>query len=97
MSNMLIEHDRKEHSMNKDTFRRAEDIQKNLETLRKAYDAISQEESELKILWSESNYTGGSTDRSFRIRSQNMGEIRDVLKNHFESRIAELEKEFEAL
>lgn len=83
--------------MNQDTFKKAKDIQEQLEFFRKAYNSISKSGSELQISWSESNYCGGSTDHTFWIRNWDMGEVRTVLLNYFLSRIAELEKEFEAL
>ena len=83
--------------MNQDTFKKAKDIQEQLEFFRKAYDSISKSGSEIRISWSESNYCGESTDRNFWIRNCDMGEVRTVLLNYFLSRIAELEKEFEAL
>lgn len=83
--------------MNQDTFKKAQEIQEQLEFFRKANNSISKSGSELQISWSESNYTGGSIDRSFWIRNCDMGEVRTVLLNYFLSRIAELEKEFEAL
>lgn len=88
---------RKDDSMNQDTFKKAQEIQEQLELFRKAYDSISKSGSELRISWSESNYCGESIDRYFRIRNCDMGEVRTVLANYFLSRIAELEKEFEAL
>lgn len=83
--------------MNQDTFKKAQEIQEQLELFRKAYDSISKSGSELRISWSESNYCGGSIDRYLWIRNCDMGEVRTVLLNYFISRIAELEKEFEAL
>lgn len=65
--------------MNQDTFKKAKDIQEQLEFFRKAYDSISKSG---RYLW---------------IRKCDMGEVRTVLENYFLSRIAELEKEFEAL
>ena len=83
--------------MNQDTFKKAQEIQEQLELFRKAYDSISKSGSELRISWSEINYCGGSIDRYFWIRKQDMGETRNLLIDFFKSRIAELEKEFEAL
>lgn len=83
--------------MNQDTFKKAKDIQEQLEFFRKACDSISKSGSEIRISWSESNYIGESMDRYFWIRNCEMAEVRTVLLNCFLSRIAELEKEFEAL
>lgn len=83
--------------MNQDIFKKAKDIQEQLEFFRKAYDSISKSGSEVRISWNESNYCGESMDRIFRIRNCDTGEVRTVLANYFLSRIAELEKEFEAL
>lgn len=83
--------------MNKDTFKKAQEIQEQLEFFKKARDSISKTGSEVQISWSESNYIGESTERRFWIRNCDMGEVRTVLLNYFISRIAELEKEFEAL
>lgn len=83
--------------MNHDTFKKAKDIREQLEFFRKAYDSISKSGSEIRISWSESNYYGESVDRYFWIRKCDMEEIRDILTDFFKSRIAELEKEFEAL
>lgn len=83
--------------MNKDTFKKAQEIQEQLELFRKAHNSISKSGSELRISWSESNYCGGLIDRDLWIRNCDMGEVRTVLLNYFISRIAELEKEFEAL
>ena len=83
--------------MNRDVFDKAKDIQEQLEFFRKAYNSISKSGSEVRISWSESNYCGESIDRYLWIRNCDMGEVRTVLLNYFISRIAELEKEFEAL
>ena len=83
--------------MNQNTFKNAKDIQEKLEFFRKAYDSISKSGSEVRISWSESDYCGESMDRTFWIRKYDTGEVRAVLANYFLSRIAELEKEFEAL
>lgn len=83
--------------MNRDVFDKAKDIQEQLEFFRKAYNSISKSGSEVCISWSESNYSGGSMDRTFWIRKCDMGEVRTVLANYFLSRIEELEKEFESL
>lgn len=83
--------------MNQDTFKKAKDIQEQLEFFRKAYDSILKSGSEVRISWNESNYCGESMDRTFWIRKCDMGEIRTVLLHYFLSRIAELEKEFESL
>ena len=83
--------------MNQDTFKKAQEIQEQLEFFRKAHNSISKSGSELRISWSESNYCGGSIDRDLWIRNCDMGEVRTVLLNYFISRITELEKEFEAL
>lgn len=83
--------------MNQDTFKKAKDIQEQLEFFRKALDSISKSGSEIRISWSESNYIGESMDLYFWIRNWDMGEVRTVLLNYFLTRIAELEKEFEAL
>ena len=65
--------------MNQDTFKKAQEIQEQLEFFRKAHNSISKSG---RYLW---------------IRNCDMGEVRTVLLNYFISRIAELEKEFEAL
>lgn len=83
--------------MNQETFKKAKDIQEQLEFFRKAYNSISKSGSEIRISWSESNYIGESMDRYFWIRNCDIKEIRTVLADFFKSRIAELEKEFEAL
>lgn len=83
--------------MNQDTFKKAQKIQEQLEFFRSACDSISKTGSEVRISWDESNYCGGSTYRDFWIRNCDMGEVRTVLLNYFLGRIAELEKEFEAL
>lgn len=83
--------------MNQDTFKKAKDIQEQLEFFKKARNSISKTGSEVRISWSESNYTGESIDRYLWIRNQDMGEVRTVLLNYFLSRIAEIEKEFEEL
>lgn len=83
--------------MNQDTFKKAQEIQEQLEFFKKARDSISKTGSEVRISWSESNYIGESIERYFWIRKQDMGETRNLLIDFFKSRIAELEKEFEAL
>lgn len=83
--------------MNQDTFKKAQKIQEQLEFFRSARDSISKTGSEVRISWSESNYTGESIERYLWIRNQDMGEVRTVLLNYFLSRIAEIEKEFEEL
>ena len=83
--------------MNQEVFKKAQEIQEQLEFFRSARDSISKTGSEVRISWEEINYCGGSTDRAFWIRNCDMGEIRTVLLNYFISRISELEKEFEAL
>lgn len=83
--------------MNQGTFKKAQEIQEQLEFFRKAYNSISKSGSEIRISWSESNYCGGSIDRYLWIRNCDMGEVRTVLANYFLSRIEELEKEFESL
>lgn len=83
--------------MKKEQFEKAKKIQEQLEFFKKARDSISKTGSEVRISWSESNYTGESIERHLWIRNCNMGEVRTVLLNYFLSRIAELEKEFEAL
>ena len=83
--------------MKKEKFEKAQEIQEQLEFFKKARDSISKTGSEIQISWSESNYIGESTERRFWIRNCDMGEVRTVLLNYFISRIAELEKEFEAL
>lgn len=83
--------------MNQDTFKKAQEIQEQLELFRSARDSISKTGSEVRISWSESNYIGESIERYFWIRKQDMGETRNLLIDFFKSRISELEKEFEAL
>lgn len=83
--------------MNQDVFKKAQKIQEQLEFFKKARDSISKSGSEIQISWSEGNYIGGSIERYFWIRNCDMGEVRTVLLNYFIPRIAELEKEFEAL
>lgn len=83
--------------MKKEQFEKAKEIQEQLEFFRSARDSISKTGSEVRISWDESNYCGGSTNRAFWIRNCDMGEVRTVLLNYFSGRIAELEKEFEAL
>lgn len=83
--------------MNQDTFKKAQEIQEQLGFFKKARDSISKTGSEVRISWSESNYIGGSIERYFWIRKQDMGETRNLLIDFFKSRISELEKEFEAL
>lgn len=83
--------------MKKEQFEKAKEIQEQLEFFRSARDSISKTGSEVRISWDESNYCGGSTYRDFWIRNCDMGEVRTVLLNYFLGRIAELEKEFEAL
>lgn len=83
--------------MNQDVFKKAQKIQEQLEFFKKARDSISKTGSEVQILWSESNYCGGSIERHLWIRNCDMGEVRTVLMNYFISRIKELEKEFELL
>lgn len=83
--------------MNQDVFKKAQKIQEQLEFFKKAHNSISKSGSEIQISWSESNYIGKSTERHLWIRNRDMGEVRTVLLNYFLSRIAELEKEFEAL
>lgn len=83
--------------MNQDTFKKAQEIQEQLEFSRKACNSISKTCSEIRISWNESNYTGESIERNLWIRNCDMGEVRIVLTNYFKSRIEELEKEFESL
>lgn len=83
--------------MNQDIFKKAQEIQEQLEFFRKAHNSISKSGSELRVSWSESNYFGESIDRYLWIRNCDMGEVRTVLLNYFASRIAELESEFESL
>lgn len=83
--------------MKKEKFEKAKEIQEQLEFFRSARDSISKTGSEVRISWSESNYTGESIERYLWIRNQDMGEVRTVLLNYFLSRIAEIEKEFEEL
>lgn len=83
--------------MKKEKFEKAKEIQEQLEFFRSARDSISKTGSEVRISWSESNYTGESIERHLWIRNCNMGEVRTVLLNYFLSRIAEIEKEFEEL
>ena len=83
--------------MDQNTFKKAQEIQEQLEFFRKAYNSISKTGSEVRISWSESNYCGESIERHIWIRNCDMGEVKTVLMNYFISRIEELEKEFESL
>ena len=51
--------------MNQDVFKKAQNIQEQLEFFKKARDSISKTGSEARISWSESKYTGESIERYF--------------------------------
>lgn len=83
--------------MNQDVFNKANDIQSKIESANKIIKALNHLDIDIAINWREYSLINGTRSFTHSLSEEESREMVTVVRQHFESRIAELEKEFEAL
>ena len=83
--------------MNQDVFNKANDIQSKIESANKIIKALNHSDIDININWRGYSLIGGKGSFTHSLSREESREMITVIRQYFESRIAELEKEFESL
>lgn len=83
--------------MKHDVFDKANDIQSKIESYKEIIKALSRPNADIDINWRGYSLFGGKKTFTHSLSNEESREMVSAIRQYFESRIAELEKEFEAL
>ena len=83
--------------MNQDVFNKANDIQSKIASYQEIIKALSRPNADIDINWREYSLFGGEKNFTYSLSKKESREMVSAIRQYFESRIVELEKEFEAL
>ena len=83
--------------MNHDIFDKANDIQSKIKSYKEIIKALSRPNADIDINWRGFPLFGEKKTFTHSLSNKESQEMVSSIRQHFESRITELEKEFEAL
>ena len=83
--------------MNQDVFDKANDIYSKIASANKIIKALNHSDIDIAINWREYSFINGTRSFTHSLSKEESLEMVSAIRQYFESRIAELEKEFEAL
>ena len=83
--------------MNQDIFDRANNIRSKIESYKEIIKALSRPNADIDINWRGYSLFGGKKNFTYSLSKKESQEMVSAIRQYFESRIAEFEKEFEEL